>query len=77
MHSKNPFIPTIIATFLVVLSAVPALAQNPKLDLARFDKVGGQPASSVKIDIDERPLLWVLGRSLIERTRLLIWAWIP
>ncbi|MER9397473.1 HlyD family efflux transporter periplasmic adaptor subunit [Mesorhizobium sp. M0615] len=30
-----------------------------------------------KIEIGERRLLWVLGRNLIERTRLLIWAWIP
>ena len=30
-----------------------------------------------KIDIEERPMLWVLGRSLIERTRLMIWAWLP
>jgi hypothetical protein len=62
MHSINPFIRTIIATLLVVFSAsAPALAQNPKLDLARFERLGADPASSVKIDIDERMIRMVVG----------------
>ena len=30
-----------------------------------------------KIDIGQRSLLWVATRSLIERTRLFVWSWIP
>ncbi len=30
-----------------------------------------------KVDIGQRPLLWVVTRSLVERTRLFLWSWIP
>jgi len=30
-----------------------------------------------KVEIDERSLLWIWTRPLIERIRLFIWAWTP
>src|SRR5262245_40839709 len=30
-----------------------------------------------KIDIDERPLLWIWTRSIFERLRLWAWQWLP